>query len=105
MSGVTGLVAVASEASGHVVRIAVSGELDLVTSRPLAKALDEAVRARPERIVVDLDRVTFIDAAGVHVLVDAERKLNRVGATLTIANLHEPMSNILRMVDVASRFH
>jgi hypothetical protein len=49
--------------SGHVL-VTVAGEMDIATVPPLRKRLAAlAVSGRP--LIVDLDRVTFIDASGL----------------------------------------
>mgnify|MGYP001765702482 CR=1 FL=1 len=53
-------------ADGSHVRIALSGELDLTNARELERRLESA--CGPETsLVVDLNRVSFIDSAALHV--------------------------------------
>lgn len=49
----------------------VSGEVDLLTSPRLAAAIASALQGGRPDVVVDLARVEFIDAAGIHVLENA----------------------------------
>jgi anti-sigma B factor antagonist len=49
--------------------VVVVGELDVFTSPALAERLDWAARNGSERVILDLHRVTFIDARGVGVVV------------------------------------
>lgn len=53
----------------------VAGELDLLTSPKLAAELDEAIRRGTEDAVVDLSETTFMDSSGIHVLLEAQRRL------------------------------
>jgi anti-sigma B factor antagonist len=54
--------------------IAIAGELDLASSHVLAAALVEAELTRPRRLTVDLRDLTFIDGAGIRVLLAAARR-------------------------------
>jgi anti-sigma B factor antagonist len=52
-----------------VVVVAVEGEVDLCAAPELEESLNRVAARRAASIVVDLDRVSFMDSAGVHVLL------------------------------------
>lgn len=52
-----------------VVVIALEGEVDLCAAPELEQTLNRVAATDPTSIVVDLDRVSFMDSAGVHVLL------------------------------------
>lgn len=52
-----------------VVVVAVEGELDLYAAPEFEESLTRVGAGHAKPIVVDLDRVTFMDSAGVHVLL------------------------------------
>jgi anti-sigma B factor antagonist len=56
-----------------VVRVEVSGEIDMTNAPDLAVVLRHAVDSRPERLEVDLSGVTFLGCAGVCALLAAQR--------------------------------
>ena len=65
---------------GHVL-VTVAGEVDIATVPQLRERLAApAASGRP--LIVDLDRVTFIDAAGLGVLASAARRAAARGASL-----------------------
>jgi len=53
-------------------RLTLEGELDLASSPILKAVLDRLERGPASVIVVDLRRVSFLDASGLHVLVAPE---------------------------------
>jgi anti-sigma B factor antagonist len=60
-----------------VVVVAVAGEVDLRAAPEFEASLASVGASRAPTIVVDLDRVSFMDSAGVHVLLQfsiAERE-------------------------------
>jgi anti-anti-sigma factor len=56
---------------GATSRIIVSGEIDIATATQLQTALAPAHHAHAKKIVLDLQRVTFIDSSGLHALIGA----------------------------------
>ena len=66
-----------------VVRLA--GELDLYNAHEVRDALADAADTRPERIVVDLSQVEFIDSTALGVLIEARTKLANRRAFLLAA--------------------
>lgn len=66
-----------------VIRLA--GELDLYNAAPVREALFEACGNGPNRIVVDLSAVDFIDSTALGVLIEARTKLTNRNAFLLAA--------------------
>lgn len=67
--------------SARVVRL--GGELDLYNAEQVRSALAEVLAEAPERVVVDLSEVEFIDSTALGVLIEARTKLeNRRGFLL-----------------------
>ncbi len=67
--------------SARVVRL--GGELDLYNAEQVRSALAEVLAQAPERVVVDLSEVEFIDSTALGVLIEARTKLeNRRGFLL-----------------------
>src|SRR4051812_10431968 len=72
---------------GHadgVATVDATGELDLLTAPALREALEEAVALAPERIVVGMATVTFLDSTGLGALVHGWRLASQEGITLTV---------------------
>ena len=62
----------------------IAGEIDLATAEALQTALEEAVSIDP-RVVVDMAGVTFFDATGLRVVLQAAASRNGAGP-LTLLN-------------------
>jgi anti-sigma B factor antagonist len=50
--------------------IAVVGEWDLATDKAAREAIHGALALAPERVVLDLSQLTFIDSSGLHATVE-----------------------------------
>lgn len=66
---------VRTRVSGSTATVIASGELDVCTEPALQRVLTEVLDRRPERLVLDLAQVTFIDCASARVLAAASRAL------------------------------
>ena len=88
-------VAVATEADE--VELVACGELDLVTAPTLADAISSLERLQPPRVLIDFTGITFIDVAGLRVLLDAARRARARGGELVLRRPSPPISRILRI--------
>lgn len=67
----------------YVVRL--DGELDLYNAAQVRTALLDACAKAPERIVVDLAEVEFVDSTALGVLIEARTKLDNRGGLILAA--------------------
>jgi anti-sigma B factor antagonist len=65
----------AVERTGDAVVVSLAGELDLYNAEAVRAVLLEECARKPERVVVDLSRVDFIDSTALGVLIEARSKL------------------------------
>jgi anti-sigma B factor antagonist len=68
--GPNDLLRVSSATRGTTVIVTAAGELDLMTAPTLQQALTAAWAAAPERLVLDLSKVTFLASVGMAVLAE-----------------------------------
>jgi anti-anti-sigma factor len=78
-----------------VVVVALSGELDLTNARELEERLD-ASAAADDLLVVDLNRVVFIDSAALHVFFKLARARERQRLALLLA----PDAAVARVLEI-----
>ena len=76
------------EAVGAARVVRLGGELDLYNAAEVRSALADACAQAPERLVVDLGEVEFIDSTALGVLIETRTKLdNRDGFLLAAPGL------------------
>ena len=85
----------ADEPDAYVIRI--EGELDLAGRPDLESALADAELSRADRIVVDLDGLSFIDASGLGILVAASRRAPDNGNRLSLTRGKGEVSRLFRL--------
>ena len=84
--------------SGSVTVIAVAGELDLAGAPALQECLWEAAARGAETVVIDFGSLTYIDSAGLGVLVSAHKRLESTGGSLVIS---QPNERVMRIFTVS----
>ena len=68
--------------------VSLAGELDLYNANTVREALLECCGESPERLIVDLSEVRFIDSTALGVLIEARTRLpNRKGFLLAAPGL------------------
>jgi anti-sigma B factor antagonist len=68
-----------TQTTGRAVTLALSGELDLISSPILEQSLTRASESDAELIVVDLRKLEFMDSTGLHLLVNAQQRAHETG--------------------------
>ena len=75
--------------------LAIQGDIDLHVSPAITEALDAMIKEKPERIVIDLSRATYIDSAGVAALILAKQELEAYGGKFFLSGVQETIRLIL----------
>ncbi len=73
------------------------GEIDLHVSPRVAAALGAMIDQRPERLVVDLSAVSYIDSSGLAVLIEGMQNVEAYGGKFVLAGLQEKVRPIFEM--------
>jgi anti-anti-sigma factor len=82
--------------------VAVSGELDIVTSRRFDECLAE-VRRDADRIIIDLSAVDFMDTGSLAVIVGHWKQVTAAGGTLALAGARYRYTKTLWITGLADR--
>jgi anti-sigma B factor antagonist len=73
------------------------GEIDLHVSPSVTASLNTMIEKKPERFVVDLSGVTYIDSAGLAALIQAMQKVEGYGGKFLLAGLQETVRSIFEI--------
>lgn len=65
-------------------RVALSGDLDLSSSKRAEEAIVEAEKGNPPLLLIDLRKLTFMDSTGLRVMVSADKRAKRSGRRAVI---------------------
>ena len=76
----------------------ISEEIDDYTVRKIRRRADyEIERYMPKRVVFDFDSVTFMDSAGIGLIIGRYKFVNMLGGKLELANLTQNVKKIFEM--------
>jgi anti-anti-sigma factor len=64
--------------------IALDGEWDLAQREKISYAIENALARQPQRVVLDLTRLTFMDSTGVHGVLDLARRAAELNMDLVV---------------------
>ncbi|MGH3835257.1 MAG: STAS domain-containing protein [Pseudonocardiaceae bacterium] len=89
---------VETSAENGLMRIAVSGEIDLANAAAIEDALREAVSHQPTTVSVDLTELTYMDSAGIRILFALASRLQALRVVLElIVPLESPTRRLVEL--------
>jgi anti-sigma B factor antagonist len=91
---------VATTSTDRQTRITLRGELDLYSARLLRDEFDATFAAGTRLVTVDLDELTFVDAAGIDAMVQAHRRFLAARRALRLARPSPRLVRLLALLDL-----
>src|SRR5246127_5104888 len=73
------------------------GEIDLHVSPVVTASLNAMIEKKPERVVIDLSDVSYIDSAGLASLIQAMQKVEGYGGKFMLSGLQETVRSIFEI--------
>lgn len=83
--------------------VSVRGPLDIATYPALEKALEDANQSQAERILLDLEELSFVDARGLSLFVRAVYRSTANGDRLRLTRGSGHVARIFRMTRLAAQ--
>ena len=81
-----------------LLRFQITEEIDHHVSENLRRKMDNEIqRYLPERVVFDFNNVTFMDSAGIGLIIGRYKFTNMLGGKLEVANLTQSVRKIFEM--------
>ena len=77
--------------------VELTGEADVTNSDALRDVLDAEAAKQPRTMIIDLSGLRFMDSSALHVILRANRVLDRQGGVLALASPREPVAKMLRL--------
>lgn len=97
--GSHGAFAVRVHVQNEIARIAVSGDLDLYSAPDLQARIAEWSRPAVAGIMVDLRDVTFIDSAGLRVLLGSKTRAERAGHRFFVVGASDAIRRVFELTE------
>jgi anti-sigma B factor antagonist len=89
---------------GGVITVVVEGELDLLTAPKLSARIAELLRERAADVLVDLGPTAFIDSAGLAILLNVQRRVERSGKRLRVVCDEGPVRRVIELARLEETF-
>ena len=89
-------------AGGHL--IVASGELDVTTTDEMSTVFAIAIAGTRGAVILDLNRVTFVDSSALATILQGARELRRVGKRLLVVAGSGPVRSLLEITGLAQSF-
>jgi len=70
------------------------GEIDLHVSPEVAESLRAMIENKPQVLVVDLAKTTYLDSSGLAVLIEGMQNVQQYGGKFALANVQESVQHI-----------
>ena len=83
---------------GNRITAAICCDIDHHAARELRMLLENLISvSRPETLIIDLEKVTFMDSSGIGLLMGRLRSLREYGGTLIIKNANSHIATVIKM--------
>lgn len=96
--------AVTTRTDGDFEIVEVGGEIDVYTAPRLREAIVGAVDAGHTRLIIDVQKVDFLDSTGLGVLVGALKRVRADGGSLDIVCTQERILKIFQITGLDKVF-
>lgn len=77
--------------------MAIAGEADVTNREDLRDAFDAEVARQPHMLILDLAGLRFMDSSALHVILQANRALDRHGGMMALVAPQEAVAKMLRL--------
>ena len=91
------------ERDGAVV-LTPTGDVDLHSSPAMRERLKKAAAGKPQRLVVDLSAVPYMDSSGVATLIEAMQITRRQQTTLVLCGLQDRVRSMFQIAKLETVF-
>ncbi len=88
---------------GACTTIALDGEWDLARREKTRDAIQSALASRPERVVLDLSRLTFMDSTGIHGILELANLAARLKIDLMVIRGRRAVNRVFELCQLPER--
>jgi anti-sigma B factor antagonist len=81
--------------------LTVVGELDVASARDFKEILFEVIATRPDAVIVDMARTTFVDSSGLAALLAGVKRLRPREGCLVLATANPSIAHSLQIIGLS----
>ena len=87
-----------------IVVLSINGEIDLYNAPELKEAVQKLSEQNKNKIIVNLDRVSYVDSSGIGALISSFSNLKKQGGSLRICNVAGSVRKVFELTKLTSFF-
>jgi anti-sigma B factor antagonist len=87
-----------TENYGQYKILRVIGKIDILTSSEVRAKLAEVSRAKVNMLIVDLEKVAYMDSSGLATFLEGLKSMKEYGGILRLANVPERIGKVLNLM-------
>ena len=84
-----------------VIAIVIEGDIEMTTMKGLKEELLTIAREKEKDLVIDFEKVLYLDSSGIGVLIAISKILKEKGKSLRLINLTGAISRVLELSSLA----
>ena len=90
--------------NNDVVIMDINGEIDLYNAPDIKENIKNQMESGKTNIVINLDKVSYIDSSGIGVLISSLSNLKKAGGSLKIINVYASVRKVFELTKLTSFF-
>jgi len=92
------------EQVGDAVVVSIEGSVDIQSSPELRGELKVALDGKTPKLVVDMERVSFVDSSGLATLIEAMQRMLPYEGKLLLCNLSKTVQGVFELANLDTIF-
>ena len=82
----------------------VTGEIDVYTAPRFKEAVNTIIASGQNHLIINMERVTYMDSSGFGTLLSATKRLRPEGGTVNLVKCNNPITRMLRITRLDTIF-
>jgi len=93
-----------TQLKNDVLVCAVDGEIDINTSPQVKKSFDKVIKEKREKVIINLEKVSYIDSSGLATLVEILKNFKNYGGKLKLVSLSSKVKSLFEITRLEKLF-
>ena len=95
---------ICQEDKDGVLVVRVTGDIDINTSPDVKKTFDRTISGKPQKVIINLKEVNYVDSSGLATLVEILKNMRANGGKLKISNLSQKVKGLFEITRLDKLF-
>ncbi|MCU0821139.1 MAG: STAS domain-containing protein [Spirochaetes bacterium] len=95
---------ITKKTKGDIVSLQIVGEIDLYNAPEIKDIISKLIEERCYNVVIDLERVSYIDSSGIGALISSLSNLKKYHGGLKIINVYASVRKVFELTKLTSFF-